>query len=274
MLMYETHSHTPLCKHACGEPEFYAEAASNIGLNGIIVTCHNPMPDGYAPHVRMGIDEFERYLETVARAHAEWAGRVDVRLGLECDYFPGFERWLESQIRAAPYDYLLGSVHPQTNEFRAAFWTGDSLAFQKRYFLMLSEAAETGWFDCLAHPDLVKNEIPDKWRPYLVMNDIRRALDRIAATGIAMELNTSGLNKNIPEMNPFPDMLREMKVRDIPVVIGSDAHVPERVGDGFSQAIDILDSIGYSHVCYFLERQRHDLSIDDARDLLHRRITT
>ena len=33
----------------------------------------------------------------------------------------------------------------------------------------------------------------------------------LAETEIAMELNTSGMNKVVPEMNPFPEMLQEME---------------------------------------------------------------
>ena len=40
------------------------------------------------------------------------------------------------------------------------FWHGDTLAFQKQYFEHLAESAETGLFDSLAHPDLVKNASP------------------------------------------------------------------------------------------------------------------
>ena len=47
-MLYETHMHTPLCKHAAGEPEDYAEVAQRRGLKGIIVTCHNPAPDGFS----------------------------------------------------------------------------------------------------------------------------------------------------------------------------------------------------------------------------------
>ena len=62
-----------------------------------------------------------------------------------------------------------------------------------------------------------------------MMGDIRRCLDRIAATDTAMEINTSGLNKLYPEMNPGPQMLAEMCERGIPVVMGADAHDPVRV---------------------------------------------
>lgn len=263
-LLYETHSHTPLCKHAVGEPIEYAAVAERRGLRGIIVTCHNPMPDGFSPDVRMHIDQFIDYLNLVDRARRHWADRIDVQLGLEVDYFPGYESWLAAQLRTPLFQYVLGSVHPQIAEFRELYWQGDPVEFQKVYFESLADAAETGLFDCIAHPDLVKNETAEFWRPSRVLDDIRRALDRIAETGVAMELNTSGANKVIPEMNPFPEMLVEMRQREIPVVIGADAHRPERVGDRFEEALELLGECGYSHVSYYLERTRHDVLIEDA----------
>ncbi len=225
-LIYETHSHTPLCKHAIGEPQEYADVAHRRGLRGLMVTCHNPMPHGFSARVRMSEDEFDTYVELVARAREEWSGRIDVRLGLEADYFPGYESWLERQLNSAEFHYVLGSVHPQIGEYKERFWRGDPIDFQRTYFQQLAEAAETGLFDCLAHPDLVKNQTADHWVPESIMDDICRVLDRIAATGIAMELNTSGMNKVVPQFNPFPVMLVEMCERSIPVVIGGDAHKP------------------------------------------------
>tara|TARA_Y100000588_G_scaffold326891_1_gene361553 strand:- start:1027 stop:1617 length:591 start_codon:yes stop_codon:yes gene_type:complete len=194
---------------------------------------------------------------------------MDVRLGLECDYFSGYERWLENQVRAANFHYLLGSVHPNIKEFRERYWTGDPVLYQCEYFKLLAEAAETGFFDCLSHPDIIKNETPNDWQPDALMEPICAALDRIAKCRTAMELNTSGLNKTIPEMNPGPLILREMYRRSIPVVIGADAHKPERVGECFNQALDVLEACGYQHVNFFLERKRHQVSISEMRSSLH-----
>ncbi len=262
--LYETHSHTPLCKHAIGQPEEYAEIAESKGLLGILVTCHNPMPDGFSSGVRMSPDEMDEYVEIAARAREQWAGRVDVRLGLEADYFAGYENWLEQQLSSEDFHYVLGSVHPQILEFKEKYWDDDPVEVQRTYFHLLAEAAETGLFDSLAHPDLIKNMTAPFWDPTAIMDDIRRALDRIAATGIAMELNTSGAKKLIPEMNPFPAMLVEMQDRGIPVVIGSDAHEPSRVGDRFEQALRLLSRSGYSEVCYFIDRKRHEVPIETA----------
>ena len=96
------------------------------------------------------------------------------------------------------------------------------------------------------------------------LDTIQRVLDRIAKTGIAMELNTSGLNKSYPEMNPGMVMLTEMALREIPVVISSDSHDPHRVGADFDQALANLQNAGYQRVSYFINRERHDLAISEV----------
>lgn len=272
--LYETHAHTPLCKHAIGDPTEYAAAAFRQGLSGLLVTCHNPMPAGYAPAVRMAADEFDDYLRMVFRARQIWLGRVDVRLGLEADYLPGYETWLERQLQLADFQYVLGSVHPYVLEFRLRYGSGAAIETQRAYFELLAEAAETKLFHCLAHPDLIKNDRPDQWDPTQIMDDICHALDRIAATGTAMELNTSGMRKAIPEMNPFPQMLREMRRRDIPVVVGADAHAPEQVGGGFLEAFDLLEQCGYDHISFFINRIRMDVPIAAARRRLRAALAT
>ena len=266
--MYETHTHTPLCKHAVGEPEEYAQVAWERGLHGLLVTCHNPMPDGFAAHVRMEAEQLDEYVAMVARAHETWAGRVDVRLGLEADFFPGYERWVEQQLKAWDFEYVLGSIHPQIPDFLKQYGGSNAIEYQRVYFRLLAESAETGLFDCLGHPDVVKIVAPETWQPDLIMDDVRSALDRIARTDTAMELNTSGIHKSFPEMNPFPAMLAEMCQRGIPIVIGSDAHDPRRVGESFEDALSLAEGAGYESVCYFLHRELHRISVADYRDRL------
>jgi histidinol-phosphatase (PHP family) len=263
-LLYESHMHTPLCRHARGEPEEYAAAAEQQGLAGIIVTCHNPPIDGWSPAVRMAESELDNYVKMVERARLAWYGRVDVRLGLECDYVPGMEEGLAKQLQNAEFHHVLGSVHPQIAQYKERYFTGDVVAFQRTYFEHLALAAESGLFDTLSHPDLVKNEYPQEWQVERLAETIGTTLDRIAAAGTAMELNTSGLQKRLPEMNPGRAILEEIHARGIPVVLGADAHVPERVADGYVPALELLKEIGFTHVSCFLNRQRQQVAVEDA----------
>ena len=264
-LLYESHMHTPLCKHAVGNPEDYAEVAEQRGLKGIIVTCHNPVPGGWSASVRMRVEEYGNYIALVERARNEWKGRVDVRLGLECDYVPGMEPWIKELLSRAELHHVLGSIHPQISDYIKAYFKGDWIDYFKTYYEHLALAAETGFFDTLAHPDIVKNAAPREWNLELIWENICSALDRISKAGTAMELNTSGLYKAIPEMNPGISILKEMSKRQIPVVIGADAHQPERVADHYLEALDLLEEAGYQKVSFFLDRKRQDVDLDLAR---------
>ncbi len=273
-ILYEQHMHTPLCKHAQGDPEEYADEAAERGLKGIVVTCHNPIDEEWSPWARMDVDQLDEYVALVERARGRCAGRVDVRLGMESDYYPGAERWLEKLHSMASFNHVIGSVHVHLDDYQKRYFTGSFDELVATYFDHVAMSAETGLFDTLGHPDLVKNIAPEEWEFGRHEEVVCRALDRIAATGVAMELNTSGLRKKLPEMNPGPEMLRAMRARDIPVVMGADAHAPERVAAFFEEALDGLAAAGYEQVSIFLERERRELPIAAARASLKERAVT
>ena len=264
-LYFDSHMHTPLCKHADGHPREYVAHGVEAGLKGVIFTCHSPMPNRFSHAVRMTPEQFDEYVELIDEGADSAPEGFEVRLGMESDFFPGMESWLDELHQKADFDYILGSVHWHIPEYRQAFFQGDLDALEIQYFEHLAESAETGLFDSLAHPDLVKNAGPDSWDFAARRDDIARALDRIAATGVAMELNTSGLNKPVPEMNPGPEMLAMMAERGIAVVVGSDSHVPWRVGADFDAGLAMLETAGFDEVAVFEKRQPTAMKISDAR---------
>lgn len=268
-LLYESHCHTPLCRHAVGEPEEYARAAQNRGLAGITFTCHGPTPREWGHCMKRR--EWPEYLQIVDRARQKFAGIIDVRTGVECDFMPGMEEyWREFLGQNPQLSHVLGSVHPQVADYRTKYWKQNPLDYARTYFDHLALAAQSGLFDTLSHPDLVKNSVAPEWDLKILMPHIEKNLDKIAQTGVAMELNTSGLQKTIREMNPAPEILRAMAVRKIPVVVGADAHVPERVGADFDQALEICAQAGFDNVSFFVARERRDVEIEAAQASLKR----
>ena len=141
-VLYESHCHTTLCKHATGEPEEYCSHAVRRGLKGIIFTCHAPLPHGWSADVRMADGEFNDYVKMIGRARIAYAGRLDVRLGLESDYAPGLEPWLKELHAREPLHHVLGSVHYQMDFYRKKYYNGDAFEYQKTYYEHLAMAAE------------------------------------------------------------------------------------------------------------------------------------
>lgn len=266
--LFDSHMHTPLCGHAQGEPQEYAEAACRRGLDGIIFTCHTPLPDGMSAEVRMKEDELPEYAESIQACRDDFQGRCEVRLGLEVDFVPGYEKALEKIIQSQPFDYIIGSVHPHLPEIRDVFWKDDPVDFSKAYFNLQAQAAETGLFDTIAHPDVIKII---RWAGYdkaLMKDEFCRFLDRIAAAGVCLECNTSGLTRRVQEIHPSPAFLPLLAERGIPVVIGSDAHRPERVGDGFREGLESLREAGYEELQVFKARDKSAVPLEAWQSLV------
>ncbi len=264
-VLWEAHSHTTLCKHAHGTVEEYAEAALQRNLAGIHITCHTPLPNEWSPHIRMFENQLEEYWAMVERAREAFEGRIPVAAGLECDYLPELEPWIARMRERYAWSHFLGSIHPQTSEYREGYSRGNPRGDITRYFELLAKSAESGFFDTLGHPDLIKNEFPQIWIVEEHLDVIRRSLDRIAKTGVAMEMNTSGWNKSVTEVNPGPVILREMAERRIPVVLGADAHRPNRVGDRFLDGLQLLEAAGYREVGVQEPGKRRMVSIELAK---------
>ncbi len=263
-VIYETHVHTPLCTHAKGLPGEYAAIAQQRGLCGIYVTEHCPMPESYSHQRRLGREQMEVYVQMVERAAREWDGRMEVLLGIECDWLPGMEQWLEDLLKKSDFHYVLGSIHCNMKDYRERFFNGSALDAQRLYFNHLAQAAETGLFDAMAHPDLIKNQTAADWQINRLMPDIETCLDRIAATDIALELNTHIDKKTMKEYLPCVEILMLMHERGIPVVLGGDAHDPERVGQYFPDALRLLKAIGFESISHYRDRRRYEVSVDKA----------
>jgi histidinol-phosphatase (PHP family) len=106
----------------------------------------------------------------------------------------------------------------------------------------------------MAHPDLVKkfgHRPKGDLRPYY-----KETLDAIEAAGIAMEVSTAGLRKEVMEIYPSKVFLEEAFRRNIPILISSDAHAPQEVGYEFGRALQFVKEIGYREIHRFKSRKR------------------
>ncbi len=269
--LYDSHVHTHFCKHALGGMEEYVAQAMLRNLRGIVFTCHNPLPAPMLTNARMEQHQFNDYLRSIESLRSQWSSLLDIRRGLECDYHRDIVPFLDDLLTRQRLDYILGSVHPHLAIHADSFQAEDFEAFARRYFDLIAEAAETGLFDAIAHFDLLKCLQPAEWNVVNLRETIHACLDRIAACGVAVELNTSGYYRPRSEMHPGPEILRAMFDRGIPVVLASDAHTPERVGDLFPMALTLLAEIGYKEISYFVGRRRCTLSIKTAAASLHHR---
>lgn len=258
-LSFDSHLHTPLCGHATGTPLEFAQAALEAGLSGVVFTDHIPMPAWYDAPWRMRREQLGEYVEMVTAAREAMAGKLEVRLGLEADFHPGTERWVEEVLNAFEWDYVLGSVH------YLGAWGFDNPAFMNeyerrdlrelyvQYYTLVEGAARAGLFDSIGHLDLPKKfgHADEGGGAALA------ALDVIAANGLALDFNTAGWRKPVGEAYPAPDLVRAAASRGIPFVLGSDAHAPPEVGYRFSDARRLLHEASASVVTFKGRKMQH-----------------
>jgi histidinol-phosphatase (PHP family) len=188
---------------------------------------------------------------------------TDLRLGIEADFVAGREDRMASLLDAREWDYVVGSVHflrdhSLDTEDYSVWDTGESPErVWRRYFETLAEAARTGLYDIMSHPDLVKVWGRAAPQPE---GDLRRyyepAVEAFAESGVAVEVSTAGLRKPAGEIYPAPAFLEMVVDAGCPLALSSDAHVPDQLGHRYEDAVALLESVGVGEIAVFERRQR------------------
>jgi histidinol-phosphatase (PHP family) len=250
VLPSDYHMHTPLCRHAVGEPEEYARHAIKLGFSEIGFSDHSPMRQDDFDEWRMNFDKLAEYVANVRRTQKEFP-QLQIRMAMEVDYFPNGEDWIRELAAMYPWDYFIGSVHYVSDDWaiddpkKISEWKNrDSFEVWRAYFERLTMAAESKLFEIIGHADL-----PKKFghRPDAKCAPLYEKF---------LELNTAGLRKDCREIYPSRQILEIAFRKDVPITFGSDAHAPGEVGMNFAEAIELARSIGYTKTCRFAGRQR------------------
>ena len=253
------HMHTPLCRHAVGEPVEYAQQAVKMGLWEIGMSDHSPMLKDDFDEWRMRFDQLDEYVEKVRKAQREYP-QLRIKLSLEVDYIPGYEDWIRQLAARHPWDYFIGSVHYVSeswdldNPQKLSEWRKrDAFEVWSAYFERLTMAAESQLFDIIGHADLCKKFC---FYPKKDCTELFQRFLRAAATNdVAIEINTAGLRKDCKEMYPSPQILKLAAEYKVPLTFGSDAHAPGEVGMNFQEAIHLARQSGYTHWRRFHQRK-------------------
>jgi len=250
----DLHNHTVLCNHAEGSIDEYIERAISEGIDVFGFADHAPMDfDG---NYRMDFRQMREYEEKIRNAAEKYRPSIDIRLGYEVDWLPGH---MDKRVLEADVDYLIGSVHFldgwgfDNPEFIGRYEHADIDAIWEEYFGSIEAMAESRLFDIVGHLDLIKvfNYLPK--RP--VEEFAESALDAIASSGMALEINAAGYRKPVAQAYPSLSLLKMAFERKIPVTFGSDAHRPEQVGYMKEAIRELARNAGYSRCAVYKNRK-------------------
>lgn len=262
-MLVDLHNHTELCCHACGTMEDYVRQAIAKGISIFGFADHSPWMLQEDIKMALSYEEVPIYVERVRNIQRQFSSAPDapinILMGMEMDFLPDDNSEALRFLKEYDFDYAIGSVHYigtwgfDQEEQIARFQNESVRQIYEHYFGLVKELVKSGIFDIMGHLDLIKKF---GYFPESGWDDIQEDVARIIGeSGMAVELNTSGMDKPVHEFYPTPQFLKRLHKHGVPITLGSDSHRPMEVGRYFDRAISLLREIGYKEIAYFEKRK-------------------
>ena len=118
------HTHTQRCGHAIGTDEAYVQSAIIGGYDLLGFSDHTPWPfaDGYHSQIRMEMWELDGYVDSIRSLREQYKDQIEIKIGLECEYYTDYINWLREQKERLQLDYLLFGNHFPYNESKSIYF--------------------------------------------------------------------------------------------------------------------------------------------------------
>ena len=224
------HTHTFRCKHAIGTDEEYVKAAIEGGFDvlGFADHCAWDFASSYVSHCRMPAHQWPEYRQSIRSLRSKYAGQIELRLGMETEYYP---RYMDQLLRLQDEgcEYFILASHFLISEEQEDY-TGNTCRRDdevRRYADQTAKAISTGMYCYLAHPDLYLMPRPEFDKVCMDAADV--ICQAAKEAGMPLEFNLLGLGDEMRGRHrgyPHPDFWRYIRKWDNDVIIGVDAHDP------------------------------------------------
>ena len=266
---FNLHTHTNY-SDGSSDPEDYIKEAIYQGFDTLGFSDHSPVP--FENNFAIREEKLENYIQVIsglknAYSHKSAIPGINILLALEVDYISGVSQSTNHYRKFNHFDYFIGSVHLVKSEDSEKLWfidgpdiiiydnglkeifSGDARKAVTAYYQQMQEMIVTQKPDILGHMDKIKMynrgrffSEEDPW--YIAL--VEETLDVSAAAGCVIEVNTRGIYKKRSDtLFPGPEVLKKIRLRNIPVTITSDAHKPQELSLGFEDARKVLIELGF-----------------------------
>ena len=269
-MYYSTvHTHTTYCDGNNTVEEMIL-AAINKGMKTIGISTHGPLP--FEVKWSVANDKIQSYIDEIRYLKEKYKDKIEVLLGMELDYFIDTEFEHIDKSVLEQLDYTIGSIHylgrfdsgkpwnvdghyENLLEGINASYGGDIKKAVIDYYHHLSKMVEKYKPTVVGHMDLIKknnkdnslfNET-DSWYKDAVCG----FLDAVKNTDSVIEVNTGAIARGyMTEQYPSKWILEEIRFREIPVTINSDAHSAENIACKFDEMYELLKNLGLDNIVY------------------------
>lgn len=249
MKLSNYHTHTRFCDGK-DEPEELVLEALRLGCPELGFSGHSYV--SFDLECCMSPAGTEEYVQTVRALQKKYRGRINIRLGVEQDFY--------SEASTEAYEYVIGSVHYLLKNGRylpvdlsaesqislvSECYGGDFYAFAEDYYDTVGRVYEKTRCDIIGHFDLVTkfNEggcLFDTAAPRY-RRAAMAALERLMDSPAVFEINTGAVSRGYRK-EPYPEdfILETLKKCGKKLILSSDCHAKENLLFDFNQAKKLL----------------------------------
>ena len=265
MMTSDFHMHTEFSTDSDTPVREMIEGAIRKGLKKICITDH--YDQDYPYYEELGKDAFtfdlEQYFKKLTPLKEEYAGRIDVRIGVEIGLQPHLGEFYKKFANAYPFDFIIGSVHlvHGTDPYYQEIFQNktDEEAYRETFIETLENIKAVDDFDVLGHMDYICRYGRHKSREYSYArfsDEIDAILKTLIEKGKGIEMNMSGFKYGLGFCHPHPDVLKRYRQLGGEIItVGADGHCPEHIAYDFDKVSEILKSCGFSYYTEFQERK-------------------
>ncbi|MBQ8497457.1 MAG: histidinol-phosphatase HisJ family protein [Clostridia bacterium] len=264
--MFDLHIHSKNSHDSKQTLDEICENAIARGLSGVAVCDH---ADTWFFDKDRTYDMIANCMNDIDAVREKYGERLEILKGVEMAEYLDYPERAERLLQAHDFDVILGSVHSILYEdITDAYSRIDFSAmpmekifeFLGEYFGKMAEMVEKTDFDILTHLTCPLRYINGKYKRNVDIlyfkKEIGEVLSLIQQKGIALELNTSGIGNAYGDYMPHETILRMYKdMGGKLITLGSDAHMPQYIGNGFKDAKELLRGIGFHEYCVFRQRK-------------------
>lgn len=231
-LKYNYHTHTYRCGHAFGKDYEFVEKAIESGFKILGFSDHVMLKGHPQPGVRGKYSQLNGYLRSINKLKKRYADKIEIHLGLECEYLPSQMKYYNKLLESNKVEYLILGQHcyiNKNNKFQSYFDMNHKYEGIELYIRDLIKGMSTGIFSYVAHPDLFVHML-DKGDPYLEKYS-KMICDASIKYDVPLEMNLGDLRgysaKSTKLFYPNPVFWRVAAETGVKTVIGVDAHDPK-----------------------------------------------
>ena len=212
--------------------------------------------------------------KTVAELNKKYGDKCRILAGIEIGESFWVPEVYEKIKNYLDFDVIIGSVHCMRNQYHIGPFTDFDFSnvsqsvideIVDQYLNDALSMLDFLDFDILAHISYPLRYVTAKCNRQIDLDNYNRKLDlifdRIIKRDIALEVNTSSIDR-LNDFMPSTEMIKRYYEKGGRLItLGSDAHVPERASIGFDEAVTTLKEIGFDGIYYYEKRKPIKITI-------------